>query len=396
MLEIIKVMALQIAREIRCCPSPLACHGEKYQKHLEVCSSCRSKKSEAEDLTPWKDLADSLKPEQNDWLEPRVGQIRFVNNELSGWGANNNFYQSPMVVILEEISGTNGYQVAQVYSDETLQGPDDVAFEELGGFAEPWNVYTLHKKHFGECLGEVSEETVITIWNKFIDIIHDGDNEGISVSEATSLSSTEHEILREFRSLEYLVSNHVAKQSVALLMDEHETGTETNTVDNTSGKIFSVIISPELLDLFNNYYAADNYHLKMVANTRGTLHRSNLKQDDHKTEGVLEEITDEIKSQLDGHFLIPVRVFTPQASGETIINFIANKKLKSPEAEPTVIVECNGESIINSYWDGFPDSDSGLYSLLIPKEIQFIQIEIKEEQLNGNLQKIYIIFTKQI
>lgn len=232
MLEVIKVMALQIAREIRCCPSPLASHGEEYQQHLKVCSSCRSKQSVVEDLTPWKELADSLKSEKHPNVEPRVGQIRFVNNELAGWGANKNFFQAPMVVILEENLGTNGYTVAQVYSDEALQGPDDVAFEELGGFAEPWNVYTLHKKHFGECLGEVSEELVVTIWNKFIDITFNG----IVAELPASLSETEHDVFREFWSLEKLVSSHIANQSVALLMEERENVKVPNLVSEWIGQ----------------------------------------------------------------------------------------------------------------------------------------------------------------
>lgn len=272
MLEIIKIMALQIAREIRSCPPPPACHGEAYQQHLEVCQSCRNKQSEEENFTPWKDLADSLSTEKHTNVEPRVGQIRFVDNRLAGWGANKNFYQSPMVILLEEISGTNGYQVAQVYSDETLQGPDDIVFEELGGFAEPWNVYTLHKKHFGECLGEVCKETVITIWNKFIEIVHSGGGEVLSNCEATSLNSTEHDILMEFRSLEYLVSSHVAKQSVALLLEEQNTRSNVIDLDKYRRlKNQNKVVIPTKPDFLNNT------GMRLAASSSGTHVNTYLK-----------------------------------------------------------------------------------------------------------------------
>ncbi|MBV5329969.1 MAG: hypothetical protein JZU65_20480, partial [Chlorobium sp.] len=54
--------------------------------------------------------------------------------------------------------------VSQIYGDHALAGPEDVLFaNNLQGFAEPWNCYTLMRDDLGILLGEVDATVVSTI-----------------------------------------------------------------------------------------------------------------------------------------------------------------------------------------------------------------------------------------
>ncbi|KMY68948.1 hypothetical protein AAU61_05135 [Desulfocarbo indianensis] len=135
--------------------------------HLKSCPSCRrrgelGKAGEAGEGLPG--LARPLAKPEDAGEELKPGQIRSLAPGLAGWGPKHRYYDPPVVLILElSPSLPNGVLVAQTYHDPALMGQGDVALGRFR-FAEPWNLYTLHRENLGRLHGEVDQPTVELVW----------------------------------------------------------------------------------------------------------------------------------------------------------------------------------------------------------------------------------------
>lgn len=386
----------------------------KLLKHLALISAkeLRIKRDEitSEALSPsnlkaWQILAtnilefidsDELRDYPSVPVNKATGQIWSLKYDTNNESLEGARYFPPKVVLIEKIDSTNGFNVAQLYFDSVLIGPFDVSLEADGMFAEAWHTYSVHEQYLDKCWGLVSEEAVnhILLVVDYLERLGQ-DEEDMELEKINQKivklgipgDGNIDPIVEEFRDIEIQVGEFFCKPSFALLMKEFEE--IDNAIESKPPAILSISVSSEMFETFRTYYAADNYHLQMSANTRGVR-----PQIDQENEGTLEELTDEIISQMDRHVLIPVRLFAPPASGETIINFVANKKIKNSEKVPSVVVECNGGKIVSGNWLGFPNADTGLYNLVIPVQIEkYSRVEIREEQLNGSLLTLKIIFS---
>lgn len=77
------------------------------------------------------------------------GELWSLKKNLAGWGPGARYYNVPMVLVLEVPANLDGgVQVVQVYDDQVLRGPGDVALdpEDPDLFAESWNTYTLRNE----------------------------------------------------------------------------------------------------------------------------------------------------------------------------------------------------------------------------------------------------------
>jgi len=204
--------ALETAFRLRSCPPPSLRGSDEFERHLQQCSFCREKQINANTaLSPWINLAKAFEPilkEEFDLVSSLTshlcpGQIRTVKRNLAGWGNDDYYYKAPSVILLKAADMIDCFQVAQIYEYEEMQGTDDIPLFNFGGFAEPWNVYTLHKEHLGELLGEESVGVVVNIWNKFCDL-REQEIEGES---------------SEFVQLERRVSSFFNRKSAALVLE---------------------------------------------------------------------------------------------------------------------------------------------------------------------------------
>ncbi len=147
--------AWSLAWRMRCCPPDAALTGElivEFQRHLEICPFCRLERAAplpeiridfSADLAAGKRL-------------PRAGELWSVTNNLEGWGPKYRYYTSP-VVLVTAIVERHAVNVVQTFGDCSLAGPDDVFLDnDIIGFAEPWNRYTLNIKDLDTFLGAVS------------------------------------------------------------------------------------------------------------------------------------------------------------------------------------------------------------------------------------------------
>lgn len=135
--------------------------------HVKSCPSCRrrrelSKAGESGQGLPGLIWPGSCPGNAGEELKP--GQIRSLDPGLAAWGPKYRYYNPPVVLILElSQSLPNGVLVAQTYHDPALMGQGDVAITRFR-FAEPWNLYTLHRENLGCLHGEIDQKTVRLVW----------------------------------------------------------------------------------------------------------------------------------------------------------------------------------------------------------------------------------------
>lgn len=161
--------AWQIAFETRACPTDKILFGDKtpeLKAHLNICHICEEKLSSREELSAWSALGESMRnvlsaPPTIETREPQVGEIWSLSGELEGWGEKNLFHRAPEVLIIgSSKNDPEKFEIAQVYTDDSLQAEGDISLGEQYGFAEPWNIYSIRKKDLKYFWGKVPPETV--------------------------------------------------------------------------------------------------------------------------------------------------------------------------------------------------------------------------------------------
>lgn len=158
--------AWDLAWQSRFCPPdeiifkhPLA---SEAQAHLKSCPVCRRRKMLDESSAPWNGLFRAMQrraaPEAKS-EEPRPGQLRSLHPSLAGWGPKERFYNPPVVLVLDASrSLPNGVLVAQCYHDLAFMDQGDDVRIGKARFAEPWNIYTIHRKDLGPVHGMAGQE----------------------------------------------------------------------------------------------------------------------------------------------------------------------------------------------------------------------------------------------
>ena len=191
-----------IACVLRCCP-PDAAKTEPpdpdFSRHLAICPICRREKDDRLPLVRL-DLpaADTSRKQP-----PSPGELWSLSPSLAGWGAKNRYY-SPPVVLVTGPADKQAVRVLQTFGDPALSGPDDILFDnDLIGFVEIWNRYTLTVNDLGERLGKISEECLA--------LVHEAASKHHAEPEPGSL-------LWFFRQMEVETGWYFAKQSLAGLL----------------------------------------------------------------------------------------------------------------------------------------------------------------------------------
>lgn len=153
--------AWELAWQTRFCPPEELVYGQdqtpEAQAHLRACPYCA-------DLAALRRPPGSgprtypapASPSARPATPPlATGQLWRLAPGLDGWGPKERYYHSPVVLVLETGSQLpNAVLVAQTYHDTLLSGPDDLSLEPRR-FAQPWNLYTLHRRDLDHCCGQV-------------------------------------------------------------------------------------------------------------------------------------------------------------------------------------------------------------------------------------------------
>ncbi len=148
------------AWRMRCCPPDNVLYGEKtkeLQEHLESCLYCR------EDLEQMEQYSNaplfSAGTGNKERTVPHPGQLWSLKQELGGWGPKKRYYSPPLVVVTE-VSKDN-VTVLQSCGDMALAGSDDISFQNnMKGFIQPWNQYSLRIEDLDICYGAVAESSI--------------------------------------------------------------------------------------------------------------------------------------------------------------------------------------------------------------------------------------------
>ena len=199
-----------LAQRMRCCPPDDILFGDvekdkALEDHLQDCQSCRQARLDFPDginmqLPKIKNKKNSLSP----------GELWSISPDMRGWGEKNRYYNPPVVLITADAGGY-GFTVVQTYCNMLLAGKDDIALNgeanELTGFAQPWNRYTLHRKNLGIYLGRVSEPCLQ-------EVILALDNEPEEVKPGS--------LLWFFRHMEVETGWYFSQQAFPVLMDAYE------------------------------------------------------------------------------------------------------------------------------------------------------------------------------
>lgn len=208
-------MAWQEAYRLRSCPGDDMLLAEQptieTQRHLKMCPACSDiRNSAAQSRTAWRELAgrlsDGASPHKATDVTPVEGQIWALRDDLSHWGSDGNYYRPPRILLLG-IEG-NSLKVAQTYHDTAFASDGDVLLSDNRfGFAQAWNIYTIHRDMLSHCLGGVKQEEIQSV-----------------LSEASNPRKDidENSVLYWFRTTEVMVGAEIAMPAVAQLMEERE------------------------------------------------------------------------------------------------------------------------------------------------------------------------------
>jgi hypothetical protein len=216
-------LAWQEAYRLRSCPGDDMLFAEQRtietKRHLKICPACRDIRNAAPQVkTAWRELADRLSdgatPHKATDVLPVDGQVWALRDDLSHWGNDGNYYRPPQVLLLG-IEG-NALKVAQTYHDTALVSDGDVMLSDSRfGFAQAWNIYTIHREMLSHCLGGVKREELQDVLNEAGKPRKDID---------------ENSILFWFRTSEVTVGAEIAMPAVAQLMEEMEDSLSKNEV----------------------------------------------------------------------------------------------------------------------------------------------------------------------
>lgn len=213
--QIMEKLAFQNAYQARFCPTSKQLESnpisEQTQKHIACCPACRDYVSmPVEQKDAWRTLMGklaSLIPAEIK-ATPAPGQMWSLDQNLATWDKRNRFCKPANVLILN-VQG-NAVRVAQLCGDELMMGEGDVSLGEFNGFAESWNIYTVHINTLERYYGQVEHEVIENVLSK-------------SMEERAF--TEEYSIPYFFRQMEIEIGSFVSIPSVFALMDEmHDSG----------------------------------------------------------------------------------------------------------------------------------------------------------------------------
>ncbi|AJY69786.1 hypothetical protein RW64_09360 [Geobacter sulfurreducens] len=183
---------------------------EELMAHLGYCRYCNERlEMTADDRSAWEELSRRLKQqlsENRPELAPAPGQVWSLDRKrLGGWGPYDRYYNPPLVLVLQLQDNGQTIRVAQICAEEDLKGDDgaDVWLDDSIGFAESWNVYSVHRGDLNVCRGEVDETPVFQV---------------LAQPHSPSPANDIHPLIRSFRELEVQVGAFVAMRAMPQVM----------------------------------------------------------------------------------------------------------------------------------------------------------------------------------
>ncbi len=200
---------------LRTCPPPFVLLSKapppEVNEHIKKCQSCSKIRESLGSMT----IKEPLRGEKQQKCVP--GQLWGLSPLLGGWTKDAYYYNPPLVLVL--LSNNNIVTVAQTYDNDLLRCPGDVPLDvPMSGFAEPWNVYTLHssalKTHWTTVEMAVVFQVLLMMKHKFGDSLN--------------------EYQKQFRQMETDIGQVIAAQSQKVLLEELLDGRDT-VYANVSG-----------------------------------------------------------------------------------------------------------------------------------------------------------------
>lgn len=208
-------LAWQEAWRARSCPDDNMLFAEipsdEVKRHITLCPACASALTSVESRQAWRTLTQRLfngsaTHHRATDVKPVDGQVWALKNTLCHWRDDGSFYRPPKVLLLGV--DENSLKAAQLFHDTTLAADGDVLLSnKLFGFAQAWNIYTIHKDMLDHCLGVVKHQELLTVL-------------GESVRSRVDIDA--NSILYWFRTNEVMVGAEIAVPAVAQLMEEME------------------------------------------------------------------------------------------------------------------------------------------------------------------------------
>jgi hypothetical protein len=247
------------AWRMRCCPPDAVLYASEdagmLNAHLEICPWCRADQT---DGLPVPSFA-ALCPVNSTSILPGTGELWLIKAELGGWGEKVRYYNGPVVLVIEDFD-EKMVNVLQIYDDDYFKGPEDVPLgNDLAGFAEPWNRYSLCRDDLVLKLGEVTRDVLETC------------------KAATKGPSTEIEqgsLLWFFRNMEVETGFYFAQQSIAKVMKNMEADRNNNKT-----AWFDTVSSSQLLLQLQHLTLQCNEPLPADASTLDVLAYCSLPDD---------------------------------------------------------------------------------------------------------------------
>ncbi len=211
------------AWRMRCCPPDAVLYASEdagmLEAHLEICPWCRADQT---DGLPVPSFA-ALCPVESTKVLPGTGELWLIKTTLGGWGEKARYFNGPVVLVIED-SDEKMVNVLQIYDDDYFKGSDDVPLgndlvnepgNELAGFAEPWNRYSLCKDDLVLKLGEVTRDVLETCK---------------AATKAPSVDIEQGSLLWFFRNMEVETGFYFAQQSIAKVMKSMQEDRKDNKI----------------------------------------------------------------------------------------------------------------------------------------------------------------------
>jgi len=223
--------AWQTAFHLRMCPDNetlrMVCPSENLKQHLSICSQCRENRAMPPEQTEaWGEIFNKFSGEvQLTQNKPEPGQVWAIKKTLGQWSEDGYFYSPPNILILEKLDDKNGFRVAQIYFDKRLMDDGDVWLSDQFGFAQGWNIYTIHRKVLDCWLGDLDRQRI---------------NAVIKIEGLCQPPLEEYSILSFFRKLEITVGAYVSVPSVAALVEECEASPSVISALDYCKRYFSI------------------------------------------------------------------------------------------------------------------------------------------------------------
>jgi hypothetical protein len=209
------------AWQLRCCPPDSILTGKAADKelysHLALCPVCSAKRNDPLPEIRINGLPEPAAGNRN----PQAGELWTVAPEMGGWGGKSRYY-APPVVLVTGLVDNRAVAVVQTCSDCTLAAADDILLDnELIGFAQPWNRYTLAVNDLAFCIGRVSGQLVEQV--------------GAAVqteARESGLQLQPGSLLWFFRNMEVETGWFFARKSIAGLLGSRESSSDHANPEN--------------------------------------------------------------------------------------------------------------------------------------------------------------------